>query len=152
MGPASRIIIILSAFTGSIAATSGSPRKLLYVEDNPANLKLVRKLLSPRKEFELLEAMSAEDGLEIATQQCPDLILLDINLPGMDGFEALRHLRDNPITQEIPVIAVTANAMPSDVKRGMAAGFDGYMTKPIVVARLFDILDRHLQESAENKT
>jgi signal transduction histidine kinase/ActR/RegA family two-component response regulator len=133
-------------------ATAGGPHKLLYVEDNPANLRLVQKILASREEFELLDAGSAEVGLEIAARQCPNLILLDINLPGMDGFEALRRLRDNPVTRDIPVVAVTANAMPRDVERGKAAGFAEYLIKPIEVAKFFDTLDCHLPERTENET
>lgn len=149
---ATPVITHTDTHTETITATPDNPHTLLYVEDNPANLKLVRKLLASRKEYQLLEAVSAEDGLDIAVHEHPDLILLDINLPGMDGFEALRQLRKNPLTQEIPVIAITANAMPGDIKKGMAAGFNGYLTKPLVVARLYDIFDRHLVGLAENKT
>ena len=133
-----------SAKAAAVPATRGGSRKLLYVEDNPGNLKLVRKILAARKDFTLLDAGSAEAGLEIAMNQRPDLILLDINLPGMDGFEALRRLRDDRATRDIPVIAVTANAMCCDVERGKAAGFSEYLTKPIDVARFFDVLDRCL--------
>ena len=117
---------------------------LLYVEDNPANLKLVQKIIDTRKNTDLLTAVNAEDGLDITMSQHPDLILLDINLPGMDGFEALRQLRANPATKDIPVIAITANAMNRDVKHGKTAGFDDYLTKPIDIAKFIDLLDRNL--------
>jgi len=119
-------------------------RKILYVEDNPANLRLVQKILATRKDIDLLDAVSAEAGLEIAASQLPDIILLDIQLPGMDGFEALRRLREHPATRKIPVIAVSANAMPRGIERGLAAGFDDYLTKPVDVAQFFDILERSL--------
>ncbi len=127
------------------AAVTDTARKLLYIEDSAANLWLVRKILAVRKDFEFLEAASAEAGLEIAARARPDLILLDINLPGMHGFEALHRLQDNPATRDIPVIAVTANAMASDIERGLAAGFADYLTKPLDMPRFLAIVDRHLR-------
>jgi CheY-like chemotaxis protein len=115
------------------------------VEDNPANLRLVQKMLAEREDVEVIAASSAEAGLEIAVQARPDLILLDINLPGMDGFEALRSLRTNPVTRDIPVVAITANAMPRDLERGRAAGFSDYLIKPLDVARFHQVVDRYLK-------
>ncbi|MBI5752794.1 MAG: response regulator [Hydrogenophilales bacterium] len=126
-------------------------RTLLYVEDNPANLRLVEKLLAARPGLSLLGAPTAEKGLDIARARQPDLILLDINLPGMDGFEALRHLRNDPATRNIPVIALTANAMPKDVEKGLAAGFSGYLTKPIDVPRFLAAIDRLLSYPASQE-
>ena len=120
--------------------------RVLYIEDNPANLKLMQKIMATRKNIDLLSAVNAEAGLDIAFNQPLDLILLDINLPGMDGFEALRQLRDNPATQNTPVIAVTANAMKYDIERGKTAGFNDYLTKPIDVTQFFELLDRNLPE------
>jgi signal transduction histidine kinase/ActR/RegA family two-component response regulator len=119
--------------------------RLLCVEDNPANLRLVQKMLAEREDVEVIAASSAEAGLEIAVQVRPDLILLDINLPGMDGFEALRSLRANPVTRDIPVVAITANAMPRDLERGRAAGFSDYLIKPLDVARFHQVVDRYLK-------
>jgi signal transduction histidine kinase/ActR/RegA family two-component response regulator len=119
--------------------------RLLCVEDNPANLRLVQKMLAEREDVEVIAASSAEAGLEIAVQVRPDLILLDINLPGMDGFEALHSLRANPVTRDIPVVAITANAMPRDLERGRAAGFSDYLIKPLDVARLHQVVDRYLK-------
>jgi signal transduction histidine kinase len=116
-------------------------RTLLYIEDNPANMRLMRKIIAGRPDLTLLEAENAEQGLELATARQPSLILLDINLPGMDGFAALRRLRDNPATRLIPVIAITANAMPRDMARGTGAGFADYLTKPIDVPRLLALID-----------
>jgi PAS domain S-box-containing protein len=130
--------------------TASGARKLLYIEDNSANLRLMQKIISIRKNIELLDADNAEDGLVIAEQQRPDLILLDINLPGMDGFEALRQLRVNPATRHIPVIAVTANAMASDIARGKSEDFAEYLIKPINVANFFDVLNRCLPSPTEN--
>lgn len=125
--------------------------RVLCIEDNAANLHLVQKIVATRKDIDLLDAGTAEAGLEIAASQRPDLILLDINLPGMDGFEALRRLRENPVTRTIPVVAITANAMARDIERGRAAGFEAYLTKPIVVSEFFGMIDRCLPASTENK-
>ncbi len=114
---------------------------VLYVEDNPANLRLVRKIISTRTNLSLLDARTAEQGLDIAATHLPSLILLDINLPGMNGFEALRRLRDNPATRDIPVVAISANAMERDVRKGLAAGFTDYLTKPLDIPRLLALLD-----------
>lgn len=126
-------------------AGSGKRRKVLYIEDNPANLRLVQKIIiASRNDIELLDAENAEDGLEIATNQRPELILLDINLPGMDGYEALQQLRGNLLTRNIPVIAVSANAMPRDIARGKAAEFNDYLTKPLDIAQFIKTLERYL--------
>ena len=118
---------------------------VLYIEDNPANLRLLRKIIATHTSLTLLDAPTAEQGLDIATAHCPDLILLDINLPGMNGFEALRRLQNNPATRNIPVIAISANAMERDVKKGLAAGFVDYLTKPIDISRLLSLLDSLLK-------
>ena len=107
---------------------------ILIIEDNDKNLKLVRDVLQFNG-YETAEAMTAEDGLVLARSQHPALILLDIQLPGMDGFAALRQLRADPNTKSIPVIAVTASAMEQDRQKILEAGFDGYMTKPINVKK-----------------
>ena len=107
---------------------------ILIVEDNDKNLKLVRDVLQFNG-YQTAEAMTAEDGLVLARSQHPALILLDIQLPGMDGFAALRQLRADPITKSTPVMAVTASAMEQDRQNILAAGFDGYMTKPINVKK-----------------
>jgi CheY-like chemotaxis protein len=117
------------------------------VEDNPANLLLVRKILSRRADIELLSSANAEDGLVLAEREHPALILLDINLPGMDGFEALRRLRENPATREIPVIAVTANAMKPDIERGRQAGFADYVTKPIQIGAFLSSIEYCLAQT-----
>jgi signal transduction histidine kinase/CheY-like chemotaxis protein/HAMP domain-containing protein len=118
---------------------------VLYVEDNPANLRLVRKIISANTCLLLLDARTAEKGLDIARTRHPDLILLDINLPGMDGFEALRDLQNNPATCDIPVVAISANAMERDIKKGLAAGFTDYLTKPLDIPRLLALLDTLLK-------
>jgi two-component system cell cycle response regulator DivK len=105
---------------------------ILIIEDNDKNLKLVRDVLQFNG-FETAEAMTAEDGLVLARSKQPVLILMDIQLPGMDGFAALRQLRADPITQSTLVIAVTASAMERDRQKILEAGFDGYLSKPIQV-------------------
>jgi two-component system, cell cycle response regulator DivK len=113
------------------AQHGGSPVSLiLIVEDNPRNMKLVRDVLQV-KGFETLEATNAEDGIDLAVLRQPDLILMDIQLPGMNGIDALRVLRGKPETERIPVIAVTASVMQHDRNLITEAGFDGYVGKPI---------------------
>ena len=117
-------------------------RDVLCIEDNPANLRLVERILARRADIRLLSASAPAAGLELAQAHCPDLILLDINLPGMDGYAVMRSLRDNPITRHIPVVAISANAMPADLARGQAAGFVEYLTKPLEVERLMAVVDQ----------
>ncbi len=105
---------------------------ILIIEDNEKNLKLVRDVLQ-FKGYRTLEAETAEDGLALAQSQLPNLILMDIQLPGADGVTALRQLRDEPRTALIPVVALTAFAMKDDRERFLSAGFDGYLVKPINV-------------------
>ena len=114
-----------------------SDELVLIIEDNDKNLKLVRDVLQVNG-FRTLEAMDAESGLVIADDKHPDGILMDIQLPGMDGTQALAHLRARPKTADIPVVAVTAFAMAGDAERFKAAGFDGYITKPISVREFPD--------------
>jgi CheY-like chemotaxis protein len=131
-----------------VASVSASPpgekRTALYVEDNLANLKLIRKIIGLRPEFVMHDAMNAELGLEIARREQPDLILMDLNLPGMDGFEALRRQRADPATRAIPVIAVSANGVQHDIERGQAAGIQEYLVKPINVRNRLAAIDAHL--------
>ena len=105
---------------------------ILIVEDNEKNRKLVRDVLQFNS-YKTVEAVTAEDGIQLARAEKPDLILMDIQLPGMDGITALGHLRADPATKWIRVIAVTASAMTQDRQKILAAGFDGYQTKPINV-------------------
>ena len=119
---------------------------ILIVEDNEKNLKLVRDVLR-HTGYQTIEAGTGEDGIRLAKERGPALILMDIQLPGIDGIAALGQLRADPATRAIPVIAVTASAMTQDRKKIMAAGFDGYQTKPIRVREFMDVvrvtLDRH---------
>jgi len=105
---------------------------ILVVEDNEKNLKLVRDVLEYAG-YDVRVARTAEDGITLAVKEPPDLVLMDLQLPGMDGMEALRRLRENPRTADIPVVAVTAQAMKQDRERVLDAGFNGYVEKPISV-------------------
>jgi two-component system, cell cycle response regulator DivK len=107
-------------------------RRILVVEDNERNLKLVRDVLQFAG-YDVILARSGEQGVALAREWAPDLVLMDLQLPTMDGTEALRILRDDPLTREIPVIAVTAFAMKDDRERALRAGFDSYLEKPISV-------------------
>ncbi len=124
-------------------------RTLLYVEDNPANLKLIEQLIARRPDMKLLSAVEATRGIEIARVAQPEVILMDINLPGISGMEALRILREDPTTRHIPVIALSANALPRDVERGLEAGFFRYLTKPIRVPELMITLADALEFASE---
>ena len=116
-------------------------RTLLYVEDNPANLKLVEQLIARRPDMRLLSAVNGNSGIEIARASQPEVILMDINLPGISGIQALKILREDPVTAHIPVLAISANAMPHDIKNGLEAGFFRYLTKPIKVNEFMDALE-----------
>ena len=120
-------------------------KKILYIEDNPANMKLVEYAMSRRPGIELLMASRPELGLDLAIVHHPELILLDINLPGMDGYQVMRKLMNNKSTADIPVVAVTANAMESDIARGKSSGFRDYLTKPINVRHLLSVIDSVLE-------
>ncbi len=127
-------------------------RTLLYVEDNPANLLLVENLLERRPDIHLLSARDGLRGIEIARASLPDVILMDINLPGISGIHALEILRKDPTTAHIPVIALSANAMPRDIVKGLEVGFFRYLTKPIKLNEFLDTLDAALQFSGTLST
>ena len=123
---------------------------LLYVEDNPANLMLVEDLIARRPDIRLLSARDGDRGIEIAHAARPDVILMDINLPGISGITALRLLAKDPVTAHIPVVALSANAIPRDIERGLQAGFFRYLTKPIKVAEFMETLDVALKFAKAN--
>jgi PAS domain S-box-containing protein len=120
-------------------------RTLLYVEDNRANMQLVEQLIERRPDMRLLSAVDGMSGIAMARTHQPDVILMDINLPGMSGIQALKILREDALTAHIPVLAISANAMPHDIKKGLEAGFFRYLTKPIKVIEFMDALDMALK-------
>ena len=121
-----------------------APYTLLYVEDNPANLMLIEELISRRFNIKLLTARDGREGIEAACTSLPDVILMDINLPGISGITAMTILAENAATAHIPVIALSANAMPRDIEKGLKAGFFRYLTKPIKVDEFMITLDEAL--------
>ena len=114
---------------------------VLYIEDNPANLQLVEQLIERRADLRMLSAADAIIGIEYARLYQPTVILMDINLPGISGIEAMRKLRTDALTAHIPVVALSANAVPRDIEKGLEAGFYSYLTKPIKVVPFLDALD-----------
>ncbi|WP_240807202.1 response regulator [Polyangium spumosum] len=115
--------------------------RALYIEDNPANVALVQELIATLETFELLTAPTAEIGIELARAEQPDIIMLDLNLPGMSGFEAIEHLHASPETRDIPVIALSASVMERDVRRAEQAGFSRYLKKPVKIVELCEALE-----------
>lgn len=109
--------------------------RILVVEDNPLNLKLIRDVLQVSG-YDVIEAQSGEEGLRVAQENPPDLVLMDLQLPGIDGTETLRRLREGTLGPDVPVVAVTALAMAEDKEGAARAGFDGYIEKPISVRAL----------------
>lgn len=114
---------------------------LLYVEDNPANLMLVEDLIERRPDIRLLTARDGSQGVDVARAYLPDIILMDINLPGISGIQALKVLSEDPKTAHIPIMALSANAIPRDIEKGLEAGFFKYLTKPIKVNEFMDAID-----------
>jgi CheY-like chemotaxis protein len=113
---------------------------ILYVEDNPANQFLMERIIARYPDLEMLAAESAERGLELASSARPDMILMDINLPGMDGYQALEQLRLNETTRDIPVIAVSANIRPTGQEANQISSFTDYLTKPVNIREVIDII------------
>ncbi|HXG56042.1 MAG TPA: response regulator [Vicinamibacterales bacterium] len=155
VGTGSVFWIELVATTSPSAAFEGLPasaaveaavpgarvRTLLYVEDNPANLTLVQELLGRRPDIRLMCAREGTLGIQMARSSAPEVILMDINLPGLSGLEALKILRNDPLTAHIPIVALSANAMERDIRKGIEAGFFRYLTKPIKVAEFMETLN-----------
>ncbi|HET9266185.1 MAG TPA: response regulator [Vicinamibacterales bacterium] len=125
-------------------------RTLLCVEDNPANLKLVEELIARRPDLRLLTAVNGTLGIELARTSQPEMILMDVNLPDIRGIEVMKILREDPATAHIPIVALSANAMPRDIRKGLEAGFFRYLTKPIKVSEFMDTL-RMALEFAEHR-
>jgi PAS domain S-box-containing protein len=126
--------------------------RLLCIDDNPVNLKLITQMLSRRKSIQLLTAHTPELGIELALAYQPDLILLDINMPGMNGYQVMEIFKTEARLKSTPVIAITANAMPRDVARGLAAGFSHYLTKPLDLGTFLHTVDQCLSVSKDTAT
>ena len=121
---------------------------ILYIEDNPLNMRLVRKLVKSFG-YNMIEAMDGITGLNMVKNERPDLVLVDVNLPGMDGLEIASTMKDTPELASIPTIALTANAMHGDRERCLAAGCDAYIAKPIARQELFNTLNRFLSDDSQ---
>ena len=130
--------------------TGAAPSSLLYIEDNPANMKLVEQLIARCPDLQMLTAVTGPVGIELARATRPTVILMDINLPGISGIEALKILRADPATAHIPVVALSANAMPRDIALGLKAGFFHYLTKPIQVKEFMETLNLALEFAGNN--
>ncbi len=138
----------LNALHQAQAQPGAALRTLLYVEDNRANLQLVEQIIARRPGMRLLSAADGVRGVALARINQPDVILMDINLPGIGGLQALKILREDPVTARIPVLAISANAMPRDIEKGLAAGFFRYLTKPIKIDEFMEALDLALEVAA----
>ena len=139
----------LQAQAQAQAQSSMSQRTLLYVEDNAANLMLVEQIIEGQPQVRMLSARDGNLGIAMARTQLPDVILMDINLPGLSGIDALKILREDPMTKHIPIVALSANAMQCDIEKGLEAGFFRYLTKPIKVDEFLIVLDTALKFSEE---
>src|SRR6202044_3357626 len=133
------------------AKFEGPVRTVLYVEDNPANLKLVTMLFARRADLRLLTAENGNLGVELAQAHLPDVILMDINLPGISGLKVMSILSKDVATAHIPIIALSANANPRDIEKGLKEGFLKYLTKPIKVDELMETLDLGLALGDANR-
>jgi CheY-like chemotaxis protein len=127
------------------AADDVPRRSLLYVEDNPANMQLVEEIIARSPDMRVVTAANGTLGIEIARAIKPLVVLMDINLPGISGLKALKILREDPVTAHIPVIALSANAMERDIKKGLEAGFFRYLTKPVKVKQLLETLNEGME-------
>jgi CheY-like chemotaxis protein len=144
-------LVIEASSAAAPAQAEVTPGKLqqtlLYIEDNPANLKLVEQIIARHPDLRLLTAVNGSSGIELARGSQPDMILMDINLPDINGLEALKILHADPRTAHIPVVALSANAMPRDIEKGLQAGFFRYITKPIKINEFMDALGETLEFS-----
>jgi CheY-like chemotaxis protein len=140
MGKLSQVTTVKADSTGDV---TDNQRRVLIVEDNGDMRDFLRRVLA-RHGYAHLEAGDGVDGLEIARRDHPDLILMDMSLPELDGFEATRQLKAAPSTQDIPIIAVTAHARPADEKRALEAGCDAYLSKPYSLHEFLDVVQRFL--------
>jgi CheY-like chemotaxis protein len=131
----------------SLANGESALRTLLYVEDNQANMELVAQLVARRPDLRLLRAEDGLRGIALARAHLPDVILMDINLPGISGLQALKILQEEPATKHIPILALSANAMPRDIEKGLEAGFFRYLTKPLKLGEFMEALDTSLERA-----
>jgi hypothetical protein len=137
-------IPITETIESAALKASGASGIILYIEDNPANIRLMEAIIELLPDLTMMTAHNAEIGLDVARSVLPDLILMDINLPGMDGINALGKLRENDRTKSIPVIAISAAAMPGEIQRGKTAGFEDYITKPIKVPAVLKVINENI--------
>jgi len=145
----SRSVVALTAVeerAAEIAAQNGVAHTILYIEDNLSNLNLIEHILAGRAGIRLLSAMQGRRGLELAGEHCPDLILLDLHLPDINGDEVLRRLQAESQTRDIPVVMLSAAVTAWQVERLLEAGARDYLTKPLNVKQLMAILDENLRE------
>jgi CheY-like chemotaxis protein len=133
---------------GNGTSPSLARRTVLYIEDNLANLTLVQRIVAVRDGIEIIPAMQGRLGLELAKEHRPSLVLLDLHLPDISGEEVLQRLRDDPLTENIPVVIVSAEATPGHIQRLLSAGALAYLTKPIDINELLHILDEHVLTTA----
>jgi CheY-like chemotaxis protein len=131
---------VSTSMPASRIATGPRTRLVLYIEDNPANLKLIEQLIGRYPNLRLLTAQNGKDGIDLARRCVPDVILMDINLPGISGIDAMKIIQLDPVIAHIPIVAVSANAIPRDIEKGLEAGFFRYLTKPIKVNEFMDTL------------
>jgi CheY-like chemotaxis protein len=144
-GPEAGVEEILS---GEIQGAGSSEEwALLYIEDNMSNLKLIERVLELRPNVRMLSAMQGNIGLDLAHQHLPNMILLDLHLPDIQGEEVLARLRSDPVTRDIPVVIITADATPGQVQRLIASGAAAYLTKPLNVSQFLELLDELLVDA-----
>jgi CheY-like chemotaxis protein len=144
LAPAEALVDVVPNAVEPPPAAPGRGGVVLYIEDNLSNFRLVERVLEHRPQTRLLAAIQGSLGLELAREHQPDLILLDLHLPDLPGEEVLRRLLAEPRTREIPVVVVSADAMPGQIERLRAAGARDYLTKPLDVRRLLAVIDTHL--------
>ena len=144
--------IILPTELSPSGQENSEQRILLYVEDNPANLMLVEQIIESQPRLNMMSARDGNHGVRLARAHLPDVILMDINLPGISGIEAMNILRKDPMTKHIPIIALSANAMLRDIEKGLEAGFFRYLTKPIKLNEFISALDGALEQFSRDKT
>jgi len=138
---------VVESVPQALPVNFGKKHKVLYIEDNPANSRLVISALNQRGGYVGLSSANAEEGLTLAEQEMPDIILMDINLPGVDGYTALNILKTVESTRGIPVIAVSANASDAEIRKGRESGFDDYLVKPIDLDQVFAVIDTQIADS-----